>query len=73
MTDSNSAFNEESFKPVMLIQSMRTYDLMLALLSSIDADKAKTVVEMHERGEYFCPAPAFVEYGGDSEATPDVQ
>ena len=59
--------HDEAFQPVVIIQLMRNYDLMLALLSTFDPEKAKALVEMHERGEYFCPAPAFVEYGESDE------
>jgi hypothetical protein len=59
---SDGAFDTENFQPVVLIQLMRLYDVQLALLAAIDPEKASTLVEMHERGQTFCPAPAFVEY-----------
>lgn len=57
-----SAFDPANFNEVTLIMLMRVYDLQLALLSAIDADKASLLVEFHAKGQSFCPPPAFVEY-----------
>lgn len=70
---SDSAFSPENYNNVMLIQSMRTYDLMLALLAAMDPEKAQALVEMHAAGQTFCPAPAFVEMEDTSEAATDVR
>jgi hypothetical protein len=56
-----SAFDPANFQPVLLIQLMRLYDVQLALLSAIDPDKAAALVDMHARGDTFCPAPAFID------------
>lgn len=53
------AFAPENFNMVLLIQMMRTYDLLLALLSVQDPNKAAQLAEMHEQGLTFTPAPAF--------------
>jgi hypothetical protein len=55
------AFSPDNFQMVMLIQMMRTYDLLLALLSVQDPDKATKLAAMHEKGLTFTPAPAFSE------------
>lgn len=62
-----SAFDPANFNEVTLIMLMRVYDLQLALLSAIDADKASLLVEFHAKGQSFCPPPAFVEYGENDE------
>ena len=54
-----SAFDPENFSAVTVIMLMRLYDLQLALLSSVNADQAKYIVDLHERGLSFAPAPAF--------------
>lgn len=61
--ESKSAFDKENFNEVTIIMLMRLYDLQLALLSSVNPDQAKYIVELHERGQSFAPPPAFVEYG----------
>lgn len=53
------AFSPGNFQMVMLIQMMRTYDILLALLSVHDSVKASQLAEMHEKGLTFTPAPAF--------------
>jgi hypothetical protein len=53
------AFAPENFNVVMLIQMMRTYDVLLALLAVQDPTKAAQLAEMHEQGLTFTPAPAF--------------
>jgi hypothetical protein len=60
MSQENSdAFAPENFNTVMLIQMMRTYDVLLALLSVHDPVKAEQLALMHEQGLTFTPAPAF--------------
>jgi hypothetical protein len=56
-----SAFDPANFNAVMLIQMMRLYDVQLAMLSALDPEKAQALVEMHARGQTFCPAPAFID------------
>jgi hypothetical protein len=56
---SNDAFAPENFNTVLLIQMMRTYDVLLALLSVHDPVKAEQLALMHEQGLTFTPAPAF--------------
>jgi hypothetical protein len=53
------AFAPENFNVVMLIQMMRVYDVLLALLSVDNPQKAAQLAEMHEKGLTFTPAPAF--------------
>lgn len=53
------AFAPENFNIVMLIQMMRVYDVLLALLSVENPQKAAQLAEMHEQGLTFTPAPAF--------------
>ena len=53
------AFSPDNFQTVMLIQMMRTYDILLALLAVQDPQKAIQLSEMHEKGLTFTPAPAF--------------
>lgn len=57
--NSNDAFAPENFQMVLLIQMMRTYDILLALLSVHDPNKAAQLAELHEKGITFTPAPAF--------------
>jgi hypothetical protein len=57
-----SAFDPANFNEVTLIMLMRLYDLQLALLSVLNPEQAKYIVELHERGQSFAPPPAFVEY-----------
>lgn len=54
-----NAFAPENFNVVLLIQMMRTYDVLLALLAVQDQTKAAQLAEMHEQGLTFTPAPAF--------------
>lgn len=53
------AFAPENFNKVMLIQTMRIYDLLLALLSIENPQKAAQIAEMHEAGLTFTPEPSF--------------
>jgi hypothetical protein len=53
------AFSPENFQMVLLIQMMRTYDILLAILSIQDPRKAMELAAMHEKGLTFTPAPAF--------------
>ncbi len=53
------AFAPENFNTVLLIQMMRVYDVLLALLSVQDPTKAAQLAEMHEKGLTFTPAPAY--------------
>jgi hypothetical protein len=53
------AFSPENFNTVLLIQMMRTYDILLALLAVQDPKKAMELAAMHEKGLTFTPAPAF--------------
>lgn len=55
----NNAFSPENFHMVLLIQMMRTYDILLALLAVQDPIKATQLVELHEAGKTFTPHPAF--------------
>lgn len=64
--ESDSAFDSKNFQPVVLIQLMRLYDVQLAMLSMLNEEKAEILRAMHERGQTFCPPPAFVEYEEDS-------
>ena len=65
---SDDAFAPENFGRVLLIQLMRIYDIQLALLASIDPNKAEQLVQMHEQGMTFMPDPAFsVEHGEDED------
>lgn len=54
-----NAFAPENFNTVLLIQMMRTYDILLALLAVQDPGKAMELAAMHEKGLTFTPAPAF--------------
>jgi hypothetical protein len=54
-----SAFDKEHAHEVIIIQLMRIYDIMLAQLSMANPEKAKQLVELHEQGLSFMPAPAF--------------
>lgn len=57
--NSESAFDPENFQMVLLIQMMRTYDILLAILSVQDPVKATQLAAMHEQGLTFTPHPAF--------------
>lgn len=57
--NSSDAFAPENFNVVLLIQMMRTYDVLLALLAVQDPTKAAQLAEMHEQGLTFTPAPAY--------------
>lgn len=54
-----NAFAPENFNIVMLIQMMRVYDVLLALLAVESPHKAEQLAKMHEQGLTFTPAPAF--------------
>lgn len=60
MTDKQDAFDPANFGPVALIQMMRIYDLLIALLSSVDEEKAMKITEMHEQGITLAPNPKFL-------------
>lgn len=72
MEEAKSAFDDENFGPVVLIQLMRLYDLQLAFLSAINPAKAEQIRDLHERGQTFCPPPMFVEYEENNERDNDV-
>jgi hypothetical protein len=55
----NSVFHPDNFSPVVLIQLARLYDVGMAFLGAIDPEKAKGLAELHARGEFMTPAPAF--------------
>jgi hypothetical protein len=59
MSDQENAFDPANFQTVLLIQMMRTYDILLALLAVHDPDKAEKLAAMHEQGLTFTPPPAF--------------
>jgi hypothetical protein len=54
-----NAFDKEHAHEVLIIQLMRVYDLLLAQLSIDSPSKAEQIVEMHEKGLSFMPAPSF--------------
>jgi hypothetical protein len=58
-SDIQSAFDPENFQTVLLIQTMRLYDIGMALLACQDPEKAEILAGMHEAGLTFTPAPAF--------------
>ena len=58
-TDAVNAFDKEHAHEVIIIQLMRLYDIMLAQLSIDSPQKAAQLVEMHEKGMSFMPAPSF--------------
>lgn len=66
-SENDSAFDAKNFQPVVLIQLMRLYDVQLAMLSMMSEEKAEILRAMHERGQTFCPPPAFVEYEENDE------
>lgn len=55
----DDAFSPDNFQMVMLIQMMRTYDILLALLSIHDPERAIQLAEMHEKGLTFTPHPKY--------------
>lgn len=57
--ENTDAFAPENFNTVLLIQMMRTYDILLALLSVHDPVKAEQLALMHEQGLTFTPHPKF--------------
>jgi hypothetical protein len=59
MTEEKNAFDPENFGPVVLIQLMRTYDLLLALLSTVDEEKAVRISQLHSAGGTVSPPPSF--------------
>lgn len=56
-----SAFAEENFAQVLLIQVSRLYDVGMALLAVIDSDKAVAMANAHAQGILISPRPAFQE------------
>lgn len=56
-----SAFAEDNFTQVLLIQISRCYDVGMALLAVIDSDKAVAMAEAHAQGILISPAPAFMD------------
>jgi hypothetical protein len=60
-TEPQSAFAEENFAQVLLIQVSRLYDVGMALLAIVDKDKAVAMAETHAQGILISPAPAFQE------------
>ena len=55
----NSVFHPDNFNPVVLIQLARLYDVGMAFLATIDKDYAMHLAELHARGEFATPPPAF--------------
>jgi hypothetical protein len=41
----------------LLVVSLRTYDLLLALLRATDSDAAAALVDMHKKGGFAGPQP----------------
>ncbi|QNN99108.1 hypothetical protein SEA_FAUST_2 [Streptomyces phage Faust] len=64
-----NAFAPENFQTVLLIQMMRTYDILLALLAVESPQKAQQLAEMHAAGFTFTPPPAFSEEEEHAEET----
>ncbi|QGH79339.1 hypothetical protein SEA_LIMPID_3 [Streptomyces phage Limpid] len=58
-TETVNAFDKEHAHEVIIIQLMRLYDIMLAQLSIDSPQKAAQLVEMHDKGLSFMPAPSF--------------
>jgi hypothetical protein len=57
--ETQDAFDPANFQMVLLIQMMRTYDILLALLAVQDPQKAVELAGMHEKGLTFTPNPSF--------------
>lgn len=49
----------DNMLPAILIMLMRLYDAQMALLGAASPEMASTLMEMHAKGDYFCPPPAF--------------
>ncbi len=43
VTEPEDAFDEKNYTRVMLIQSMRLYDVMLSMLAVMDPEKARVI------------------------------
>lgn len=65
-SQTESAFDPDNFGQVLLIQVSRLYDVGMALLSTVDSDKAVAMAEAHAQGILLAPAPAFVEEDEDA-------
>lgn len=56
MTESSTV--EENLELVTFIQLTRLYDVSLAILQELNAEKAATIHQMHEQGDFISPPPA---------------
>lgn len=54
-----NAFDKEYAHEVIIIQLMRIYDIMITQLSLINPEQANKLIELHEQGLSFMPAPSF--------------
>lgn len=61
----------DNIGPVILIMLMRLYDTQMTILGAAQPDLAAKLLDMHTRGEYFCPPPAlaYTKEGEESEST----
>lgn len=59
MADRLDTAADPNFQPIVIIQLMRIYDILLAILSLSDEAKAEKLAELHAKGIMFCPPPAW--------------
>ena len=52
------SYVEDNYLQVSIIMQMRLYDVMMSILGKADAKMAQDLMDMHAKGEYFCPPPA---------------
>ncbi len=57
---------DQELMKVLVIQTSRVYDVMLALLGVTDPHLASYIQDLHKNGQFFGPDPAILE---DSFAT----
>jgi hypothetical protein len=57
MNESIEKPDPEELLTLLLIQSMRNYDVLIHLLKHFDEETAKQLVEMHENLEQWGPLP----------------
>lgn len=57
----SSAFDDDNFATVLLIQVSRLYDVGMALLAVVDVEKANAMAEAHAQGIILTAPPAFRE------------
>jgi hypothetical protein len=57
--DENDPFSAENINTVLFIQQSRIYDTLMSILTLLDKDVAKDLLELHSSGNILTPMPVF--------------